>query len=248
MRYIILLIILLVLLLSSNTYNEYYVNDGYITVNPYGGLNNRLRVILSYLYKANIENKKLKIIWDVNEVCNDKFENLFEDIPNVEIIYNKIEHDYHTCFEDNKDYIKNNYYDLLKPISIVQESIDNTIKLLNNNYIACHIRRTDSIGHPSFKHNTDEDYINFINQYDTNLKIYIATDNRDTQDIFVKKYGDRYVVKLIEPNNNLRQTSVRDAVVDLFVCVNAKYFLGTFGSSFSDTIYQMRNEENIFIN
>ena len=73
-------------------------------------------------------------------------------------------------------------------------------------------------------------------------------DNRDTQNTFIKKYGDRFIVKLIEPNNNRRQTSVQDAVVDLFVCVDAKYFLGTFGSSFSDTIYQMRNEENKIIN
>jgi hypothetical protein len=61
MKYIILLIFLLTLL-TYNTYNEYYVNEPYITVVTNGGLNNRLRVVLSYLYKANQENKKLKII------------------------------------------------------------------------------------------------------------------------------------------------------------------------------------------
>ena len=49
MKYIILLIILL-LVLSYNTYNEYYIEEPYIIVSTNGGLNNRLRVLLSYLY------------------------------------------------------------------------------------------------------------------------------------------------------------------------------------------------------
>jgi len=258
MRYIILLIILLVLL-SYNTYNEYYKDEPYITVSTNGGLNNRLRVLLSYLYKANIENKKLKIIWIKDEECDDDFENLFQDIDNVTIIKNmdnyndfnkkRIKYvDYDTWHIENNDYVKNNYNKLLIPIPKLQIIINNYKIQLNNIYIACHIRRTDIMGASYVKHRTDEEYMKYIDQFDTNLKIYIATDNRDTQDTFVKRYSDRYIVKLIEPNNNRRQTSVQDAVVDLFVCVNAKYFLGTFGSSFSDTIYQMRNEENIFIN
>ena len=258
MKYIILLIILL-LVLSYNTYNEYYIEEPYIIVSTNGGLNNRLRVLLSYLYKANIENKKLKLIWIKDAACNDDFENLFQDIDNVTIIksmdnYSDFEKkrtkyvDYDTWDIENSDYVKNNYNKLLKPIPKLQTIINNYKNKLNNNYIACHIRRTDTIGVSYVKHKTDEEYMKYIDQYDNNLKIYIATDNRDTQDTFVKKYGDRFIVKLIEPNNNFRQTSVQDAVVDIFVCVDAKYFLGTFGSSFSDTIYQMRNEENKIIN
>ena len=42
---------------------ENYKNEPYITVVSQAGLNNRIQVILSYLYKANQEGKKLKVIW-----------------------------------------------------------------------------------------------------------------------------------------------------------------------------------------
>lgn len=116
---------------------------------------------------------------------------------------------------------------------------------LGNNYIACHIRRTDALKHGDYKKHIkqDEEYIDFIDQYPTNLKIYIATDCRKTQQKFFDLYGDRLVYKKIEDNTNLRQTSLQDAVKDMYVCAGATYFLRSVGS-FSDTIEHLRNLKN----
>jgi hypothetical protein len=122
-------------------------------------------------------------------------------------------------------------------------------KLLNDNYIACHIRKTDALQHPLYLKNTkdDNDYINFINSFNTSYNIYIATDCRDTQKKFIDMYKDRMVYKKINNNNynnSIRQTSVQDAIVDIYVCANAKYFMKSFGS-FSDMIIRIRELNNL---
>ena len=82
--------------------------------------------------------------------------------------------------------------------------------------------------------------MNFIDKCPSTMKIYIATDNKDTQDIFINKYKDRIIIKKIVPSNELRQTSLQDAVVDIYICAGANYFLGSNGSSFSDLINNLR--------
>ena len=225
MIYIILLIILLLVLLSYNKYNEYYINDGYITVHGQYGLNNKLNTLLGYLNVANRENKKLRFIWIENSECPGKFNDLFEDIPNLEIIYQDIEYDFKTHRAPDNQYVTDKYFKLLKPLPKIQDNINYYKKQLNDVYIACHIRRTDIVGAGWVKKvTTDEDYINFINKYDPSLKIFIATDNKDTQDIFKNIYGDRIICKDIVPSNNRRQTTLQDAIVDMYVCVGSTYF------------------------
>ena len=51
------------------------------------------------------------------------------------------------------------------------------------------------------------------------------------------------IFKKIEYNNNLRQTSLQDAVKDIYVCAAAKYFMRSPGS-FSDNIIHLRNLSN----
>jgi hypothetical protein len=240
-----------------NKYEDYR-NEPYITVVAMNGLSNKLEVILSYLGRANKEDKKLKIIWHLSEACPEKFDNLFEPISNLEVVYSDetIPIDINIVnpeekYNYNPDFINywnsadsnliGNSYSLLKPLPLIQNEIDNTKEKLGNEYIACHIRRTDALTHPAYSNNkiSDKDYIDFIDQYPINLKIYIATDCRDTQKIFIDKYGDRMIYKKIEDNNNLRQTSLQDAVKDLYVCAGATYFKRSVGT-FSSTILNLR--------
>ena len=88
--------------------------------------------------------------------------------------------------------------------------------------------------------NQDDEYIKFIDQYPKDLRIYIATDNVDTQDKFIDIYGKRMIYKKIFKSEKLRQTSVQDAVKDMYVCAGAKYFMGSPWSSFTDTITEIR--------
>jgi hypothetical protein len=108
-----------------------YENEPYITVIALAGLCNKLQVLLSYLYKANKEGKKLKLYWNKTEDCPDEFGNLFESIPNVDIQYIQIkdwepnDYSYYQNWDkENEDYIKDNYYSLLKPQIKIQNEID----------------------------------------------------------------------------------------------------------------------------
>jgi len=228
-----------------------YIDEPYITVVAQVGMCNKLQVLLSHLYKANEEGKKLRIIWTLSEDCPEKFNNLFNDIENVEIIYSDekleplINNDYKTWDKIKNNFIIDKYYKLLVPKPTIQKEIDNTKLLLGEKYIACHIRKTDALTHQwySLEVKKDDEYINFINSHPPDLKIYIATDCRITQQKFIDLYRDRIVYKKIEDNNNLRQTSLQDAVKDIFVCVDATYFMRAVGS-FSDTIEYIRQLKN----
>ena len=234
-----------------NKYIEYerYLLDPYITVFARDGLNNKLRVLLAYFYIANIENKKLRIIWIKDDQCPDDFNKLFEPIPNIEFVYtssipNNII-DFNTGWSEDNRYLKHKYYKYLTPVKSIQDDINYTKKLLKYDYIACHIRRTDIVTlkkyfGSNFNMHQDNEYITFINQYPNNLNIYIATDNQDTQQKFIDIYGNRIIYKQIEKSDNLRQTSLHDAVKDMYVCAGAKYFMGSPWSSFTDSINEIR--------
>ena len=244
--YSLILIFLIITVLVYKKYIDYenYKNEPYITVVARGGLNNKIRVMLSYLYKANKENKKLCLIWIKDTECPDDYNTLFYPINNMDVIsYDNDMSDFHTWEIDNNEYVQEKYHKLLKPLPDIQKNINRFQNMLGNEYIACHIRRTDIVMHEGqswYKPKTDQDYMNFIDQYDTKLNIYIATDNKDTQDVFINKYNNRVIIKPIIPTTELRQTSVQDALIDMYVCIGSKYFLGSQGSSFTDTITYMR--------
>lgn len=246
--FIIILWVVISLILWKKYINyEDYKNEPYITLWTTYGLNNRLQALLSYLYKANKEGKKLKVVWVISPICPDIFENIFKPIPNVEFVYTDEikEYDYKSWKIDNIDYISKKYYKLLEPIDSIQLEINQTKLLLTNkseNYIACHLRRTDGWNHKQYIKNRheDEEYMEFIDQYPIELNIYIATDCRKTQQKFIDKYGDRLIYKKIEDNNDIRQTSLQDAVKDMYICAGATYFMRSPGT-FSDTIIHLRD-------
>ena len=255
--YIIILVFSIIYIINNKQINTFIntpissSNKQYITVGALAGLNNRLQVILSYLYLARNQGKKLKVVWITDEQCPERFDVLFHPIKDVDIIYEPIDdslYDYKNWDKQNTDYIKAKYYALLNPYVNIQIKI-NDLKLLLSynlkNYIAIHIRRTDALTHEWYKKYTksDEDYIAFINSCPNNYKIYIATDCRLTQEKFINIYGDRIIYKTIIETNQLRQTTLEDAVKDMYVCAGAKYFMRSHGT-FSDTIEHLRNLDN----
>ena len=60
---------------------------------------------------------------------------------------------------------------------------------------------------------------------------------------FADRVGERMKAKHLQPNyspGHHRQTSLMDAVADLYVCAHGTAFMGSYGSSFSDTILHLR--------
>ena len=128
----------------------------------------------------------------------------------------------------------------LKLLPYMQNIIDKNIVKLNYNYIAIHVRRTDLVGKSYAKDGILKynEYNKFLNKY-KDYNIYIATDNYNTQQYFYKRFKDRIkIINKIKKKKyyNLRHTSLKHSIIDLYMCMNAKYFMGTFGSSFTNHI------------
>jgi hypothetical protein len=214
---------------------------------PIGGLCNRLRVIFSYYPMAKAKNKTLVVIWINNSVCNGWFLDYFEEIPGIIFKSHNTSNSpiFYEGWDINKNYLP--IYESLKLKPIMQNIINQKILELGKDYISIHIRRTDHISlakkHNSFT--TDEEFINFIDKY-PNENVYLATDNRFTQDKFITLYPNRIkIFGLINNSNNLRKTSLRDTIIDIYICKEAKYFKGSGRSSLSDFIKSLRDPKHI---
>lgn len=75
--------------------------------------------------------------------------------------------------------------------------------------------------------------------------LYLATDSQNLQVAFIKRYGSQNILTTarLDPDK-FRQSSLRDAVTDLLASSLASQFLGTPGSSFSNSIQIFRRINN----
>ncbi len=218
-----------------------------IVVQPTCGLCNYFRVFLSYYRKAIQNNDKLVVIWRKTEECPGYFLDYFEGIANI-VFFMRNNKNYkitYRGFSTCPNFLPD--YNFLKLKKSMLDKIRNNVKLLENNYDAIHIRRTDHIqmAKKFNRFTSDEDFMNFIDKSMAKY-LYIATDNRETQDIFMKKYGYKIkVIKLIDKSRSkkLRKTGLDDAIIDLYMCAYARNFMGSGFSSYSDTIRNLRKIE-----
>ena len=116
--------------------------------------------------------------------------------------------------------------------------------ILDDKYISLHIRKTDlekSLIKNKTKNITiNEEYINFIEEH-KGKKIFLATDNKDTQNQLKKLYKNRlFVYEDINNSDDLRQTNLEHSIIDLFLCILSYSFKGTYRSSFTWMILLIR--------
>ena len=86
-----------------------------------------------------------------------------------------------------------------------------------------------------------EDFERFLKAH-APLPIFVATDNAETQERLRERFGERVqaMKPIVHASGALRHTPLTDAVVELFTCVAARVFKGSYASSFSDTIHHVR--------
>ena len=205
-----------------------------LNIIPQAGLCNRLRVLFSYLKIANDQNKTLNVFWVESAACNGFFLDVFMPIPNVNFVKEKPTYIDYAGYTPAVKLTKNDYVSLIPTNDINSLILDTTIY---KDYNAMHIRRTDHTKYVQQKQKITNDVVfeNFVDA--SNLPVYLACDNRDTQQQFLAKYPDKvFINREISRSPNKRQTSLVDAVIDLFMCVKSKKFLGTNYSSYSDLI------------
>lgn len=223
------------------------MNKEYFIIRPTGSLCNKLRVILSY--KNEYPNKLIKVLWLMNDSykIGCKFEDYFESIENVKFYYdehwdefNKLGIDYTGCSSINNNYDTS----ILKPNKYIEDKINLFLKDIDT-FNAIHVRRTDFSAETNrlSTMTSDEEFESYIKE-NSNVKIYLATDNSSTQKLLSEKYKNIFFYDKIKNNSTekyVRNTPMDFAIIDIFICSKATDFLGTRGSSFSDMIEFLRH-------
>ena len=146
---------------------------------------------------------------------------------------------------------------VLQPLPALRDAVATKLAMLGPSFVAVHVRRTDhmtqggqkQLAQQSGAWTADKNFERFLESHPTS-SIYLATDNASTQRHFLSRFGDR--IKALTPIGGApresandeasvhRHTPVQDAVVDIFTCVAAEFFKGTYYSSFSDAIQRCR--------
>lgn len=229
-----------------------------ILVHLKGGLCNRLRTMLGFLYIARKRGERLKYVWKKDMACNGNFHDYFENMLGME----QTSEDF---FKKNRGRVKISYtgqapfYTILTKygekgdIKLMETIMYNELRLkpamkkeLHNrmeqfgiqNCVGVHVRRTDHVQLAKKRTTTgptrDEEFFQFIDAHGDS-KVFFATDNPETQSTFKKKYGDRIQYHSNANMKGLRKTSLGSAIIDLYLLANCKTVKGSIYSSFSET-------------
>jgi len=225
------------------------------------GLCNRLRAVLSYRQVAHDAGRPLLVVWRKDEFCPAHFDDLFLSIPGVRFVkLPPAGRSLHTlCVaSDTHPAIKHSpseaySWAVLAPNDALRHVIAQQVDASGPRYAAVHVRRTDlHTALPKELHTKDGDFERFVDACRGGggggvtggdvCNVFIAADNAHSQATLASYCGERARIhRPIRPSSALRQTTLLDAVVDLYVCAAATDgFCGSHGSSFSDAIRSLR--------
>jgi len=216
-----------------------------VVICPEGGLCNRLRVILSFMEKYNNFDIYWPKTWDI---CFQDFTDVFKPLSKLNFIEEKPDKfDYKGTSSIGK-YSYKLYYQIV-PIESIKIRINYFLSKLGKNFYSCHIRRTD---HTETQINTktyisDEVYIYFIKC--SPFKVFLATDNIDTQTKFKSIFGDKLITNdAIIETDSVRKSNLENAYIDLVLCSLGKKFLGSSKFSTFSTTINILNKINYWNN
>jgi hypothetical protein len=267
-----------------------------VTMEPLGGLANRMRVIASGLWLMKESSQELEVIWNLNEDLNCNFDILFNQIDNVSVIEKRkkdfyVQHTNHPKLNKRiKGYFKNrllgigycinetDFYNLIwknkiaidkiarknkniyirtcqefgsnynefkffSPSPSIQQIISAEVFNFNKNTIGIHIRRTDNVN--SIAQSPVELFISKMEeevQKNSNVNFFLATDDKETEQELLIRFGSKIIVYQKELDRNLEK-GIIDAVVDMYCLSSTKYIYGSYWSSFSDIASRIGNIE-----
>lgn len=212
-----------------------------------GGLANRLRAMLSF----RAIHGTIEVGWDADEyVSHARWSDVFAPLEGVTFTPSRPgdagswESGW-SVVPDAPAGWERSYADL-RPVAGVQDRIDYLTARLGE-YVACHIRRTDHVIDVRARGDTLKPYLEYVNWSRSWLDrpLFLATDNAVTQRTIALMRDGAQFQPMPEDSLEVRPSHGRygtlaTAVVDLYVCAGATYFLGTEASSFTDTIEILR--------
>jgi hypothetical protein len=230
-----------------------------VVITAFDGLCNRLRVVLSFALVARARRRPLIVVWPLStEAAFGRFTDAFEPIDGVIFVDERPARggakyychptpaacDFHEDVKGTAD--EDECYHLLRPNDTVRHAVRVAVERVvraapDGRFVAVHVRRTDHWGSTV----TDDDFARFLHRHVADgSHAFIATDNWQTQQHFVRMFGPSMHVASemsVMDTGSLRQTSLAAAAVDIFCAAAASGpFKGTPTSSFSDTILRLR--------
>jgi len=226
-----------------------------------GGLCNRLRAIEYYILLCKQKNTTIKpiFIWEKSNACPGLYEHIFTNNNNIINSRNNIIVDYDGSLLNHISQFNDEIYqqislDIFIPLpNILSKALHFITHIIKNDFISIHVRRTDHIQLSKSKNlfTPLEKFDSFINKYHNIPIVYLATDNENTQNYFLQKYGEKRIVfftKIYGNSNKIRNTTLEEAFIDILICSRSKFFKGTTYSSFTDIINIYRNKFNYTLN
>ena len=148
-------------------------------------------------------------------------------------------------FFDLKKYVK-----LIKPVKLIKEKIDIYVDKLNkidNKVLGLHVRTLDGGFIEMYNEDNLFNYIDNFLEKNKNWKIYISTDNKNTEDKLINKYND-FMLKLDNPFGNNYDDKFSDnnyglmnSMYEIFILSKCDKFVGSAGSSFSLLAWLLSN-------
>ena len=214
---------------------------------PIGGLGNRLRTILSWREVYG----PITVVWCRSDaVCRGWWEDVFQPLDGVTFVYGgeghaheyRGAHDVMSCGVcpglEGSDWCK--AYRELRPHPWLLGP------RFPPPYAAIHARRCDHVEHArAHGHFTsNEELLDWYRSRGRlDMRLYLATDCPDTLAWFREREPDLHFNRTPErvAGYEKRPGQLTSAVADLYACVEAEEFVGSWFSSFSETVEILRS-------
>lgn len=251
----------------------------------------RILAAYMYIGEINYNHSHLVFIWDVNYACPGHFLQLFQSISTVIFATNSSRYvlDKHAQVIYENSYavfdwtmrmngipksryghptwqqIEYQMYSRFIPrVEILKKVYDYVEKYNICNSYAMHIRITDLEIHLKRKRKSIsiQSYYEFVDSLFQNESVFLLTDNPDTQQMFLNKYGsqkiliystvhnssDSLISRTKEIPEDYRFTTLEHTLIDVLIAAHAKSFRPSLFSSLSDLVHLFhkigRNEYN----
>lgn len=134
-------------------------------------------------------------------------------------------------------------FEHFSPVQDIERVISSTCARLDN-AVGVHIRRSDN--DLSIKHSPTEKFEEIMSGMLGSGycdRFFLATDSADVEQHLIEKFGENVVVHHKYSYDRSVDSSIRDAVVDLYCLASCKKIVGSYWSSFSETAAQIGNKE-----
>jgi len=142
----------------------------------------------------------------------------------------------------------------LKPVAAIQDDIERQVRQWPVGVVGVHVRRTDhSFPTANGRCRTcevgsDRALLRRLGQLSPATHLFVATDNPDSLHLVQAHCPGRSHFHPKTWGNGWRQTSVPEAVVDLYCLARTSQLIGTFYSSFSEYAALLGNVPAGFVN